>query len=184
MSGYGLIVHILSCLHKLWLNHPVFTKLLPHCCCLPLRRPRRQWVEWSQWYLLLFIRCCLRGLGSCFKYLPWNVRCKSSHRVILWYCWPLWVVWWACWVSLLLLCCLRILKTRNYLISHLTGGRISWWKDVAEPPNAWRQLTNTAATKTAQRRYERLSKTVNIARIANAVKVTLWLSVFNPQCHD
>ena len=107
----------LSCLHKLWLNHPVFDKLLPHFC-LPLRRPRRLWEEWSQWYLLLFIRCCLRGLGSCFKYLPWNVRCKSSHRVILWYCWPLVVVWWACWVSLLLLCFLRILKTISSLPSH------------------------------------------------------------------
>ena len=41
-------------------------------------------------------------------------------------------------------------------LSHLTGGRISWWKDVAEPPDAWRQLTNAAAAKTAQRRYERL----------------------------
>ena len=89
ISGYGLIVHILSCLHKVWLNHPVATKLLPHQCCLPLRRPRWLWMERSQWYLLLFIRSCLRGLGSCFKYLPWNVRCKSSHRVILWYCWPL-----------------------------------------------------------------------------------------------
>ena len=121
----------LSCLHKLWLNHPVLTKLLPHQCCLPLRRPRRLWEEWSQWYLLLFIRCCLYGLGSCFKYLPWNVRCKSSHRVILWYCWPLVVVWWACWVSLLLLCFLRILKTRNHLISPISqaggspGGRMS-----------------------------------------------------------
>ena len=69
-------------------------------------------------------------------------------------------------------------------LSLLTGGRISWWKDVTEPPDAWRQLTNAAAAKTAQRRYERLSKTVNIARIANAVKVTLSLSVSNPQCHD
>merc|ERR1719209_2443468 len=33
----------------------------------------------------------------------------------------------------------------------LSGGRISWWKDVAEPPDAWRQLTNAAATKTSQR---------------------------------
>ena len=29
----------------------------------------------------------------------------------------------------------------------------------------------------------RKGKVVNIARIANAVQVTLWLSVTNPQCH-
>ena len=95
---FSLSKHLLLCPDMVWLstfylvctNYGRTIQCSPNCCCcLPLRRPRRLWVERSQWYLLLFIRCCLRGLGSCFKYLPWIVRCKSSHRVILWYCWPL-----------------------------------------------------------------------------------------------